>query len=107
MPPCIDDRVSTLDVYRMFGAPEPLELDNWNCGDALGDLAFVCTQGSAEASLDKLITHWNVNVSHNFGQYALCNYDGRKNSCSGPPAQIRTVLHVCTYLTYMPLQHRS
>lgn len=46
MPPCRDVRVAAIDVYRLFGPPEPLELDNRNGGDVLGDLAFVCTQGS-------------------------------------------------------------
>merc|ERR1740121_1640300 len=92
-PPCEDKQVAPLDLYRIWGLPEPLDLQNRNTGDVLGDLSFVCTQGYSEAYRSKLITHWRVNVSHDFGQYSLCNYDAKvgRNMCIGPPEQLRRV----------------
>uniref|UniRef100_A0A7S4T935 Uncharacterized protein n=1 Tax=Alexandrium monilatum TaxID=311494 RepID=A0A7S4T935_9DINO len=89
--PCNDTRVATISVYRIFGSPEPMELQNRDTGDVLGDLSFVCTQGSGAAYRSKLITHWRVNVSLAFGQYAICNYNGIANACLGPPAMLRSV----------------
>lgn len=91
VPPCAVDKVSRLDVYRVFGPPEPLLLQDRNAGDVLGDASFVCTQASGASYRSKLITHWSVNVSESFGQYALCNYDGKDNVCSGPPSQLQHV----------------
>uniref|UniRef100_A0A7S4T8T1 Uncharacterized protein n=1 Tax=Alexandrium monilatum TaxID=311494 RepID=A0A7S4T8T1_9DINO len=89
--PCNNTRVSTISVYRIFGSPEPLELQNRDTGDILGDLSFVCTQGSGEAYRSKLITHWRVNVSLAFGQYAVCNFNGTANDCLGDPAMLKSV----------------
>jgi len=90
-PPCPDSRVGPIDVYRVFGPPEPQELDDRNTGDVLGDLAFICTQGASDEYTKKVITHWKVNVSYAFGQYSLCNFNGKRNFCTGPDAQRQTV----------------
>lgn len=82
-PPCESQGTTTLDVYRIFGPPEPLELDSRNTGDVLGDTSFVCTQGSSSFYQSKLITRWSVRVDTAFGQYALCNYNGTANRCDG------------------------
>lgn len=88
--PCQDAEVTALDVYRIWGGPpEPLELQNRNGGDVLGDLAFVCTQATTYSN--KLITHWGVRARQDFGQYALCNFDGKTNHCQGPEDML---LHV-------------
>lgn len=89
--PCEDEGTSTLDVYRIFGPPEPQELTNRDAGDVMGDLSFICTQGSGHAYQEKLITHWRVKVSNAFGQYALCNFNGTANQCDGTPEMLRRV----------------
>eukprot|EP00930_Biecheleria_cincta_P003826 TRINITY_DN104737_c0_g1_i1.p1 TRINITY_DN104737_c0_g1~~TRINITY_DN104737_c0_g1_i1.p1 ORF type:complete len:446 (-),score=49.44 TRINITY_DN104737_c0_g1_i1:449-1732(-) len=82
-PPCQSQGIATLDVFRIWGPPEPLELDSRNTGDVLGDVSFVCTQGDSSFYKSKMITHWSVRVDTAFGQYALCNYNGTANHCDG------------------------
>lgn len=91
-PPCdADTGVASLRLYRIFGPPEPDVLENRNTGDALGDLSFVCTQGSGAAYRSKLITMWSVDVRKDYGQYSLCNYNGTDNVCQGTPAMLKLV----------------
>jgi len=85
------DRVSELSVYRVWAPPEPLELDNRNTGDAMGDLSFLCTQGSGEAYRSKLITYWKVDAREDWGQYAMCNFNGRTNVCLGETSMLMHV----------------
>lgn len=79
--PCDGDGVKQLEVFRIFGPPEPLTLSNRNAGDDLGDLSFACTQASGPFYRNKAITWWTVEVDTRFGQYALCNYNGTDNNC--------------------------
>ncbi|CAJ1363577.1 unnamed protein product, partial [Effrenium voratum] len=65
---CPSEGVQTLDIYRIFGKGEPLELQNRDTGDVLGDVSFVCTQGSGASYESKFITHWQVDVSTAFAQ---------------------------------------
>ncbi|CAJ1452096.1 unnamed protein product [Effrenium voratum] len=65
---CPSQGVQTLDIYRIFGKGEPLELQNRDTGDVLGDVSFVCTQGSGASYESKFITHWQVDVSTAFAQ---------------------------------------
>eukprot|EP00440_Ansanella_granifera_P072652 gb/GFBE01078839.1/.p1 GENE.gb/GFBE01078839.1/~~gb/GFBE01078839.1/.p1 ORF type:complete len:455 (+),score=73.31 gb/GFBE01078839.1/:1-1365(+) len=88
---CPDKDVETLDSYRIFGVGEPKDLTNRDAGDVLGDVSFICTQGSGASYRSKLITHWSVRVRKTFGQYALCNFNGTNNVCSGAPAQLAQV----------------
>jgi len=81
--PCEGRGVETLQLYRIFGPPEPMELRNRNTGDDLGDLAFVCTQASGESYRQKQVTWWSVEVNTSYGQYALCNFNGTRNICTG------------------------
>jgi len=90
-PPCKSQGVKTVDTYRIWGPPEPLELANRNTGDVLGDVSFVCTQGSSALYRSKLITHWSVTVDTSFGQYSLCNFNGTSNVCTGPPEMLKHV----------------
>jgi len=90
-PRCRGSGVETLDVYRIFGPPEPPSLDNRNAGDALGDLAFVCTQAAGATYAGKQISAWKVNVSQAYGEYAWCNFDGRENRCKGAAEQMKSV----------------
>jgi len=90
-PPCADRGVSTIDVYRVYESAEPLALEDRNAGDTLGDLAFICIRGAVAGEADNLVAHWKVNVSHAFGQYARCNFNGTRNSCIGPKAQLTSV----------------
>lgn len=89
--PCESDIISTLHVYRVFGPLEPMRLENRNAGDILGDLSFMCTQGSSNSYRSKFITKWSVRVSNAWGQYSLCNYNGRGNVCSGVASQLHRV----------------
>eukprot|EP00439_Symbiodinium_sp_Y106_P055851 s672_g7.t2 len=93
--PCEDEEVETLDIYRIFGKGEPQVLSNRDTGDVLGDVSFICTQGSGAEYESKFITHWKVNVSKAFGQlrprYALCNFNGTANVCIGQGSQLKRV----------------
>mmetsp|Transcript_39065 Transcript_39065/g.103232 ORF Transcript_39065/g.103232 Transcript_39065/m.103232 type:complete len:464 (+) Transcript_39065:106-1497(+) len=81
--PCEGHGVETLELYRIFGPPEPVELVNRNTGDDLGDLSFLCTQASGKFYRSKQVTFWSVKVDTAYGQYALCNYNGTDNLCFG------------------------
>lgn len=89
--PCEDEGAKTISVYRVWEPPEPLGLAGRDAGDVMGDLAFLCTQGAGEAYRSKLITHWEVEVSSAYGQYAMCNYNGRQNVCAGAASMLRRV----------------
>lgn len=86
--PCESDDVSTISVYRVWAPPEPMVLANRNTGDIMGDLSFMCTQASGEAYRSKLITHWSVEASHAWGEYAMCNYNGTENVCVGEQKRV-------------------
>jgi len=91
-PPCESRGTQELNIYRIWGGPpEPLSLENRDTGDVLGDLSFVCTQGAGAEYESKLITRWLVNVSTDYGQYAICNFDGKDNVCNGRPEMLRRV----------------
>lgn len=96
-PKCVVNPLSpsstTIDIYRVHGQKEPLELYNRDAGDALGDVSFLCQQlpRTAEAIYgNKLVSHWTVKVNTSFGQYGLCNYQynpahnfEKENMCVG------------------------
>mmetsp|Transcript_57218 Transcript_57218/g.185979 ORF Transcript_57218/g.185979 Transcript_57218/m.185979 type:complete len:335 (+) Transcript_57218:107-1111(+) len=89
--PCPDGKVIKMDTYRIWSPPEPFELANRDTGDVMGDLSFVCTQGSGAAYKSKVISQWSVEVSSAFGQYAFCNFNGTANVCTGRETQLTSV----------------
>eukprot|EP00933_Yihiella_yeosuensis_P054974 TRINITY_DN5359_c0_g1_i1.p1 TRINITY_DN5359_c0_g1~~TRINITY_DN5359_c0_g1_i1.p1 ORF type:complete len:437 (-),score=55.18 TRINITY_DN5359_c0_g1_i1:336-1646(-) len=85
MPPCPNNGVQTLDLYRLHGHKEPLSLRNRDVGDALGDMGWFC---ELDVDLTKLVTHWKVEVNSSWGQYAYCLYVAGANRCYGSTGQL-------------------
>mmetsp|Transcript_32612 Transcript_32612/g.75782 ORF Transcript_32612/g.75782 Transcript_32612/m.75782 type:complete len:405 (-) Transcript_32612:135-1349(-) len=76
------DGVVKLNVYRIQGPHEPLELANRNSGDALGDMLFTCGTGTSGGA-GRLIVRYVVMANSSWGQFNQCQYDGVRNYCTG------------------------
>merc|ERR1712224_643206 len=79
-PACTAEGVVSLDLYRIHSPAEPRSLTDRNLGDALGDMAFVCTMGENDASY---VSRWTVSANSSWGQYGYCLYVSGKNMCFG------------------------
>lgn len=78
---CPSQGVTNLDLYRVHGVSEPLELENRNLGDGLGDMGFFCLMAANDSSL---VSRWTVSADTSWGQYAYCLYNHYEgNVCYG------------------------